>query len=640
MLGYAPLVKESIIITRKSISNSSFRLSPVSIDMPALIISASKRPRSFVDAPTSVTILNAADLEQDNSITLDESLDYVPGIHMVGSQINIRGSSGFSRGVGSRVLMLMDGFPSLSADNGDIKWDAIPIDQIERVEIIKGAGSALYGTGALGGIINVITRTPAKNPITRLRMMAGFFSRPNFSEWEWSGPRRSLQGFDLSHSRTEGKLGVILALGQKWSNGYRENSWYKRYNGFGKFTYEFDPTSKLAGSANWAWDDHGVFIQWKDRNEPLEVPVQRRADQTLSRKLNLNLAYNRMISTKIAYRVKSFVYRTDFDNEVEGNSGSTAYKLGQEIQLDLQPFPTWSLTWGGEWQADRVRSSDNLFGSHRAYTLAAYGQSELDLANFLISIGTRFDRHDTDSTSVGYSVSPKAAIAWKISRSTSVKSIVGWGFRGPSIAELYTSAEFSGIPIQPNPGLRPEQSRSWEFGISHVGSNFAFEASAFWSHYSDLIEARPDATTVVRFGNVASGRILGLETHLKMGIDPVTIDGTYTYMDASESLSTGRIPLPYRPNHIASAGLLASIHPFELETRLTYRGRILRASGLFPEGVRDLISVYLVDVAATFKSWKIENTLKVHNLLEYNYAEIERNLAPPRRLTLSLGTKF
>ena len=82
--------------------------------------------------------------------------------------------------------MLVDGFPLLAADLGDIKWDAVPLHQVERVEVIKGAGSALYGTGALGGVINVLTRDPARKPGTRFRLLSGLYSPPAHRGWRWS----------------------------------------------------------------------------------------------------------------------------------------------------------------------------------------------------------------------------------------------------------------------------------------------------------------------------------------------------------------------------------------------------------------------------------------------------------------------
>ena len=238
MIGYRPRT-DQIAVAEADTAHISITLSPSTIDLPALTVSAQKRPANIVDVPTSVTLIHARDLAKQNTISLDQSLDYAPGVHLVSGQVSIRGSSGYSRGTGSRVLLLIDGFPALSADNGEIKWDAIPIDQIASVEIIKGAGSALYGTGALGGIINVITHKPAPKPKTSFKVWAGMYSNPIFPEWTWASDKRYLQGIDISHSRTISNVGIVVGGGQKWTNGYRENDWHRRYKAFAKIKKNF-----------------------------------------------------------------------------------------------------------------------------------------------------------------------------------------------------------------------------------------------------------------------------------------------------------------------------------------------------------------------------------------------------------------
>ena len=92
---------------------------------------------------------------------------------MIQYQVNIRGSSGYSRGTGTRVLLLFDGMPFLTGDAGEIIWEAIPVWQIDRVEIVKGAGSALYGSNAIGGVINVITKETSPRQNLRFRTYFG-----------------------------------------------------------------------------------------------------------------------------------------------------------------------------------------------------------------------------------------------------------------------------------------------------------------------------------------------------------------------------------------------------------------------------------------------------------------------------------
>ncbi len=642
MVGYTPALRKDVTVAPGDTVHIEVRLVPTVIEMPALVISASKRPRNIVDTPTSVALIDAQDLQTHNSVSLKESLDYLPGVNMVSGQVNIRGASGFSRGVGSRVLLLIDGFPALSADNGEIKWDAIPMDQIARVEIIKGAGSALYGTGALGGIINVITRHPSPQPETKFRVLTGLYSNPIYPDWHWASGRRYFEGIDISHSRQVGRGGLVLGLGQKWTNGYRENDWYKRYSAFGKFRYEFASSATLTATLNWAFDDHGVFIQWKDRNEPLEVPLQSQNDKTVSRKLNLNLAFYRLFSPRMGYRIKTFVYRTDFDNQVEGRTSSEAYKFGQELQVDLQPSDPLSITSGVEWIADRTSSSDNLFGNHTGLNLAAYAQAELEATDRLtLSTGARYDRYRTDGRPAERRISPKFGLSYRPWEHTSLRSALGWGFRGPSIAEIYTNAVFSGVPIVPNPDLVAERSLSYEIGLDRRFATWLhLDLAAFWSRYKDLIEARPDAAGVISFRNVSKGRIAGLEASAQASWRHLGFEGNYTLLDATEDLPSGSAPLPYRPQHLAAGSLRTTFGKLILEGRLTYRSRIQRASGLFPEGTRDLISTYLVDLSAACALGAVDLTLKVHNALEYNYTTVERNLGPPRRLSLGISGTF
>ena len=641
MVGYKPQI-HPIVIAQTDTSYLKINLSPTTIEMPGLIVSASKRPVNIVDVPTSVTLIDARTLATQNTISLDQSLDYAPGVNMVSGQVSIRGSSGYSRGTGSRVLLLIDGFPALSADNGEIKWDAIPMDQIARVEIVKGAGSALYGTGALGGIINVITYKPTTQPKTRFRTWMGTYSKPTYPEWAWTTDRRYVQGVDMSHSQTIDDIGFVVGIGQKWTNGYRENDWHKRYKTFAKIQKKFSQTRTLTTTLNWAYDDHGVFIQWKDRNEPLEVPVQNGDDRTLSTKFNANMDYYHLIRADLGYRIKTFVYRTHFKNDLEGNAFSTGYKFGQEYQLDAQPTASTSLTSGIEWISNRVQSPNNLFGDHTGYSLAAYTQAELEPSKtLLLSVGARYDRGKLDGRDPAGRFSPKIGLSWQIAPTTSLRSTLGWGFRNPSIAEIYTNTEFSGVPIVPNPSLKPERSISFESGLIHQFSWMHVDIAGFYSRYNDLIEARPEVAGTVSFRNVSQGRIVGLEVSTQIALGFLTLDGDYTLLDAVESLPTGSLSLPYRSRHVAGGGVITRYKNLLLSSRYTYRSTIKQgATGLFPEGTRDLIAVHLLDLSFSYELSPLTITFTIHNTLEYNYARTERNLGPPRRFTLNLAGEF
>ena len=131
---------------------------------------------------------------------MEDALRYVPGINMVDDQISIRGSSGYSRGTGSRVLLALDGLPFYTGDTGETIWEAIPTTEIKRVEIIKGAASSLYGSSAIGGVINAISRDISPYPVTTLNGFTGLYDQPYYQGWNWSGEMRPFNGLTIAHS--------------------------------------------------------------------------------------------------------------------------------------------------------------------------------------------------------------------------------------------------------------------------------------------------------------------------------------------------------------------------------------------------------------------------------------------------------
>jgi outer membrane receptor for ferrienterochelin and colicins len=177
MIGYERFTRTDIRVANNETITINAELVPTIIETTPVVITATKSERSLRDVPTSVSVMQAADIERRNAFTIDEVLRIVPGVHFNLSQINIRGSSGYSHGAGSRVLLLIDGVPVLAGDSGEITWELVPLDQVERVEVVKGAGSTLYGSNALGGVVNIITRDLPETSVSSIRFQGGCTTR-------------------------------------------------------------------------------------------------------------------------------------------------------------------------------------------------------------------------------------------------------------------------------------------------------------------------------------------------------------------------------------------------------------------------------------------------------------------------------
>lgn len=673
-VGYRSLLLRGVA----SDQEQSVALQRALVQLADVVVSASKRVQSFAEAPLSMAVIEAEKLRQYNAPTLAEPLRYVAGISQVGDQISIRGSSGFSRGTGSRVLLLLDGFPMLAADLGDIKWDAIPASEVERVEVIKGAGSALYGTGALGGVINVLTRAPAAEPRTQFNLISGIYSSPAYAAWEWTDKPMYWSGADFSHSRTQEKTGWAVAGGQQYSSGYYENGDYRRSHLYAKMRQRISAASYTQFLANWAVDDHGVFLQWKDRSEPLRVPVSDRPAATVSKKLNLNGEYFHLLKPQLGLRVKSAYYRTAFVNTAAaGGLRSTAHKLYAEMQADYSYSSQFNMTAGVVGANDRVASPASFLGRRSVRSAALYGQGiYTPFAKVEFTAGMRYDWNELAASTVrgGQGLcpplgavsarrrgqfSPQLGLSYRPRAQTTLRASVGRGFRAPSVSELFTQAQASGVLVCANPSLEAERSWSYEVGARQVLGEIAFfDGAFFWSAYRDLIEARPDpnssgATPVARFVNLAQARVRGFEAELHVAL-PYRMEGVlaYTYIDGSEQLAVGaplppychsdyepgaRAPLPFRARHALRSGLSGWRGANQWGVDFLATSRFERVSGLFAECGRDQLPVYQLDFFVGRQWGKLAFNARLDNALQYHYALGERQLQPPRRFSLSVA---
>ncbi|MCC7261479.1 MAG: TonB-dependent receptor [Candidatus Latescibacteria bacterium] len=673
-IGYRP--KDVPVVVGEA-ADLSIALEVSAVELPGVVVSATRRAQLFAEAPVSMAVAQAPELQTHNSFTLSGPLTYVAGVNQVGSQVDIRGSSGYSQGTGSRVLLLLDGFPMLSADLGDIKWDAVPTEEVERVEVIKGAGSALYGTGALGGVINVITRQPSPTPQTRFRLLSGQYSQPAYRAWRWTEDPMYLAGVDLSHSRSFGPTGLIVAGGHQRTAGYEENDEFRRYHLYAKVVRPLGGTGRWTSLARWASDDHEVFLQWRDRQHPLQVPKGDEGASTLSRKLYLSSEYYQMRGPALGYKLKGYYFRTDFENSrAAGGLASVGHKLGAETQLDYTGLEHLALSLGSAATLDRVVAPGDFIGERQAYNLALYAQGTRRLPPWAEVIGgLRYDRHHRDTGSaeellrcvvpVGRArptqqqLSPQLGVAFFPAAHTTLRASVGRGFRAPSISEVFTQAEASGVLICPNPSLRAERSWSYEVGARQtVGRFMRVDVALFWNTFEGLVEARPDpalgeGVLAASFRNLDRARVRGLELEQQLALPGgLRWRAAYTLLDAVEFLDAQtplppyggqelvageQAPLPYRARHLLNTGLAAERGRARGGVEFRYMSRFRRVSGLFPEGRRDLVPVYLVDLFTGWRMRELDLTLRIDNVLNYHYVLTERELRSPRRFSVGLA---
>ncbi|MFQ5633040.1 MAG: carboxypeptidase-like regulatory domain-containing protein, partial [bacterium] len=196
------------------LATADFALEPSAILFDQVVVTGSRHSEELHEAVNSVTVMSNLEIRQRNRFRIDEALESMPSVQRIGENISIRGGTGYSLlGVGgSRVLMLIDDVPVLTSDLGRANWDLLPVTEVERVEVLKGAGSVLYGSGGTSGVVNVITLRPTDAPLLKFRHSAGVYSEPAVSNWKWTDETLYFYRSDISYSNTYGPVGLRLSV--------------------------------------------------------------------------------------------------------------------------------------------------------------------------------------------------------------------------------------------------------------------------------------------------------------------------------------------------------------------------------------------------------------------------------------------
>jgi outer membrane receptor for ferrienterochelin and colicins len=637
MMGYKAGNQEINIAANATVT-VQFSLEQTVIETPGVVVTAGKKAQSFQDVPNSVAIISSLQIKQKNLTYVSDVLEYTPGVTMVRGDVNIRGSSGFSLGAGSRVLLLVDGIPLMPGDSGNIKWEIIPMSQVDRVEVVKGAGSALYGSHALGGVINVITKEPSVQPYSEVEYSFAGYDEPNFAEWRWTNKFRYFQRTDVTHSQRIGNVGMLLSAGYKQSTGYQQNGDYERYNLLGHFHFYLSQEKQLTVQTNYTTGNNGETLMWRNQNDVMEMPVPNVGDWTSANKFSLNTVYRHLVNSRFTYKVRSSYFYNDWQQHYHDNNAvSEAHKLGIETQGDYLWNDKQSLTFGIEGIYDLTRSI--MFGNHDGSTLAAYIQNEMHLLPwFTATLGCRYDYHHIDTGVEDKQFNPKLGINIKPSLLTTIRMAIGRGFRSPTMAEMFSQTTTSGFKVVPNPDLLAEKAWSYEIGLNQVmNDHILLDIALFQNDYWNFIEPVPDIQNIVQFINVSRARIRGVEISLQSGWwkRHITSNLSYTLLDPVD-VKTG-LTLAYRSRHSFSGSISFHLGEWEAGLDARYASRMDEVK-VYPAD--DRVAQQVLDSRISWRWDRGTITLNVNNLLNYNYVQVERNLAPIRHYMITISTHF
>jgi len=655
-IGFAR-VDTTVSLTGGDSTTLDITLAFAPLSLPPVDIVSNKVPHFGDRPPTSVAQVTEQEIQRRAVGTIDEAVEHVPAIQFVNGQINIRGSTGYVQGLNSRVLMTVDGIPMNQGDRGGISWDLLAVDDIESVEVLKGAGSSLYGSAAFGGVVNLTTREIPNGTHAQVRVTGGAFGDPPHSVWRFRDEAGLHGSADVSASYGNNLLGGRISGGQRHSDGYREQDSRDHTHVAGKARWQPAGNLRVDLSGSWAVDRYDIPLSWCNRGEcddrgqvyqPYMIDTSESGARTDSRKGYLAALIRRTVSPKLAWVGRGSWLRTHF---IDVRRSATEYgigdRFGAELRLESHPDSARTVVVGAEGTLSDVTS--DIFGSHSQSEFAAYGQSDQRVGPVRLSGGARLDLMAVDGGSLTAFVSPRIGVTIPTDHRARdggvLRASVGRGFRAPTMAERFVRTVALGFQVVPNPTLRPEQ--AWSFEVGHISPPlFGFmrlDAAAFWTEARDLIEPQvlliPPDTILIQLQNVVRARLAGIDASIVAAPIPQRLTATlgYTYLDThrrvtNDSASGG--PLAFRPRHLLTVGTDYTMGAFGIGADYRFGSR---PESIELEGFVDprRVAMNVLDLRGTWHRGPVELRLLAANVLNYVYNLVPETLAPVRTITLT-----
>lgn len=671
-LGYDNLVVGDLILAPGKLRSRDFFMRESPLTGQEITVTAARKEQTAQMAPASVAILNATDLKHRHIATFDQALETVPGVSVMRSAstnvqaLSIRGSSDVAGGgVGNRVLLLIDGRPALTSDAGGALWSLVPTNFIDRVEIVKGAFSSLYGSTAMGGVVNVITRRPTYERQTRVEATYGIYELPA-PELRYTEESGYLSALGLSHSGRKNQLSYLLNFSRKQSSGFRERSAYEFYDLYGKLLYDFRANRNLEISLGATQAENDYPHTWKDNLQPYRVIPRYQDDRQEKLNYNADVFYWAVPSPRVKYSSRFYFYRNtarSFFNENDPNWRQTrndpfdlrthidADKLGNLTQLDWSVAHAHYLILGVDTQLDRVQSAPDsiMYGDRQVNNFAAYAQDEIAATSRLtLTAGLRLDHNVLVHGKRQAQISPKLAAVYQVSERVSIRALAGQAFRAPSIAERFFQEEISGgTSFVPNPELKAERMNSFELGgRAQLGSWFETDAAYFHYRYRDMIYwiALPQEIgqfeSLFQVRNLNRALMQGFEAGVNFYWRPrLRVRAAYTYLDAKDrSQNRADDLLAYRIRHSLTFGASWRAQKYELGFDGRYNGRVEEVF-LYPNDEPE--AYVLLNAKATARFIKgFALSMSCNNLLDAQYEELARYRMPGRHWVTTASWEF
>lgn len=565
--------------------------------MEPVVVTASRIDTPLSQTNSAITVITAEEIEAGGQSMVTDVLRQVPGVDVSRSGGSGGNVSIFMRGTDNKhTLVLVDGVEY--GDPAGIAADAniahLTTDQIERIEIVRGPQSVIYGSDAIGGVINIITKTGTNQakPQAHIAAEGGSYNTRKLQGGFSVGQQSGYLSLGFSGLRSDGFSAVSKEYGGREKDGYENTS--INLNSGGRLTDLFELKFNLRYSDS--THDYDSFPNDADNQ----------ADQqslTTALSTTFHLLDERWLLT-LAFA------HTHLERENHESWGSYDYdgkKNKVELLNKIRIDPHNTLILGAEIERERAKNS---FGQDdRATHRALFTEHRVAVGNFTTNLGVRYDEHKEFGSKTTWRIAPSYAFT---QTGTRVRAAIGTGFKAPSLYQLYDG--FSG-----NPNLHPEKSLGYDIGMEQtlMQGTVIVDVTYFRNDISNYIEWISTGGWSGEYRNAGGIRTQGIETTIDIyPADTLNLQLGYTYTDTKNKDDGSR--LLKRPLHKGHVQLnLYPVDKLEINSTLIYVGK------RDDVGDVELSSYTLVNLAA---SYQVTDHMKIFgridNLFDKDYEEV------------------
>ena len=649
-------------------------------------VTSGKYEKPLGEITVSMELLKPGLLEAVNANNLDGVLEKVPGVTVIDGQANIRGGAGYSFGAGSRVLVLIDDIPALQSDSGTANWDDVPIELTNQIEVIKGASSALFGSSAMNGIINLRTDFAKEESETKVATFYTLYDTPKDASKKWWGPDTdtlpSDMGAYITHKQRYGKLDFVGSVYVRNHKRWNRNTFETYARGALGLRYRLNKNWSFGVNGSFRDGSNGSFFFWQNAGSLALTGSPLTITSSESTRYIIDPFVQYVDDKGNKHKLLSRFYNVK--NNVINNQSNFSSLLYGEYQYQKRFFNADMILTTGvvatTTQAEAELFSNESFDSNN---LAFYIQAEKKFFDKLnVSLGFRYERNQinapdsipiaNEQMEAGSETEARPVFRlganYQLAKQSYLRASFGQGYRFPTIAEKYISTS-AGFPISPNLDLTSERGWSAEIGLKQgikiKGFKGLIDIALFQSEYQDMLEFTFSNSLSIGFQsqNVGNTIIRGVDFSI-MGEGnlfprfPLRGLIAYTYLDPKfqdfgefekNNSSSEENILKYRYKHTGKLDIETIFPKFNIGVAGFYYSNleaIDRIFGLFIAGLEDYraennspFAIWNVRMSYMFKG-KYKVSVHGNNLFNKEYTLRPALIEAPRHFTLRLDASF